>query len=45
MEAQKVNLSNVRILNAVSPKISLGMGVVPPVPKMVSIVRDKPKKM
>ena len=42
--AQKVNRSNVRIEKAFSPKINLGIGVVPPVPNMNNIKKDKPKK-
>ena len=43
MDAQSVNLSKVKILKAVSPSIFLGIDVVPPVPKIVRIVIDRPK--
>ena len=41
--AQKVNLSKVRISNAVSPSIHLGIGVVPPVPNTNNKAKDMPK--
>lgn len=44
MEAQNVNLSNVRILKALAPNIILGKGVVPPVPKSSNNENDKPMK-
>ena len=38
-----INLSKVKILNAFSPKIILGIGVVPPVPRTNNILNEMPK--
>jgi hypothetical protein len=43
--AQKVNLSNVRILKAFAPSINFGIGVVPPVQNISRNVKDKPIKI
>ena len=43
IEAQSVNRSNVKILNAFSPSSIFGIGVVPPVPKRTNSVKESPK--
>jgi hypothetical protein len=43
MEHQKANRSNVSILNALSPNIILGKGVVPPAPRTKHIIIENPQ--